>query len=325
MVAAKEMFATLFLLEPVGGQMFAPPPSIEPYAVGERWREYYAPAFDRLMFLIWVMALGIVVWRIVRNRLWRGDRPLEGEVATVVGAWALAPAFVLFAFYMRIPNMVSRYATDFYPAFAAMTLCVGMAVVGAVRRRSPSMVASAQLALVCAAALYISGWRGWATHLSAPIDRNAVMSRVDDIESRGAEPPRLVSKHLKCNEPRGPQPVTTHLDEWWSDCTFSSGMAFAMPHSRCVSFTFAPHGPTWGPADQESLDGFRANGDFDRMVACDAQRRVGERRQVIMCEPRPPRFLLDGLRLYTIGSLDEGLHPLDRLKLMQIDTASACR
>ncbi len=324
-IAAKEMYATLFLLEPVNSQVFGPPPSVQAYAVSERWREYYAPTYDRLIFWIWVAAFFFVCWSIVRKKLWRPDRPLDNEVATVIGAWALPPSFVLFAFYMRIPNLVTRYATDFYPAFAAMALCMGMVMVAAVRKRSPGMAGSMQLGLAGAVVLYNSGWQGWATHLSVPVDRKTILERIADIDSHGAQAPRSVPRHLKCHEPRGPQPMTTHLDEWWPDCSFSSGMVFAMPHSPCVSFTLAPHGPTWGPAEQESLDGFRLNGDFDHMKACGPPLVEGETRRLTMCEPRQPRFLLDGLRLYTVGSLDAELRPLDRLKLLQIDAASSCQ
>ena len=176
-VAAKEMFATLFLLQPVGSDICSPPPEMVPYVMKERFREYYAPTFDKVVFAIWVGALVIVCFRVVRGRLWRRDRDLDSEVLTIIGAWALPASLVLFEFYARIPNWVTRYATDFYPAFAAASLCVGMAIVDAVRRRSPRRVGSAHIALAAAVALYISGWRGWATHLSTPIDRKQLDSQ----------------------------------------------------------------------------------------------------------------------------------------------------
>src|SRR5262249_11513608 len=63
--AAKEMFAMLFMLDPVPTQimMGTPPPPMTKYTVGERWREYYAPTFDRVILAVWVAALVIVVWR----------------------------------------------------------------------------------------------------------------------------------------------------------------------------------------------------------------------------------------------------------------------
>src|SRR5580704_12859003 len=159
--AAKEMFATLFLLDPVPSKTMIPPPAVQPYVVGERWREYYAPTFDRFVFALWVTALVFVCWRIFRRRLWRRDRDLRGEVAAVIGAWSLAPAIVLFVFYARIGNMVTRYAADLYPAFAAASVCVGMAIVDIVRSRAPRNVASAQLAIACVVALYMATWEGW--------------------------------------------------------------------------------------------------------------------------------------------------------------------
>jgi hypothetical protein len=93
-----------------------------PYVVGERWREYYAPTFDRVVFALWLTALVVVCWRIFRGRLWRRDCSLRGEVSTLVGAWALPPSIVLFVFYARIGNMVTRYATSMRPTFIPHSL-----------------------------------------------------------------------------------------------------------------------------------------------------------------------------------------------------------
>jgi len=323
LTAAKEMFVTLFQLGPIASQTFGPTAELRPYALGERWREYYAPTFDMVIFALSIVALAIVGWRIVRHRLWRADRDLTGEVMTVVGAWGLPPAIVLFVFFSRIGNMVSRYATDLYPAFAATTLCVGLAVVDVVRRRAPAYTASAQLAIGGAVALYIAGWRGGIEHMSAPVDRKTIVARLAEIDAHSADMP-AVPDHFKCGEPRGKPPVHTHLSDWQGDCFFHSGMVFAMPHSRCVSFTFHAGGATWGPAEAQSLAGFRATGDFDSLVSCGAPRVEGDTRRVTMCEPRPPRFLLDGLRLYSIASLDANLEAIDRLKLLRIDSAPSC-
>jgi hypothetical protein len=325
LVAAKEMFATWFLLEPVPNQimMGVPPASVQPYIVGERWREYYAPTYDLVALGVWIAALAIVCWRIVRGRLWSPHRDLDDEITTVVGAWGVPTAALLFVFYARMPNTVTRYATDAYPAFAATFLCVGMALVNTVRKRRPSMTASAQVALAAAAALYIGGWRGWARHLSQPIDRNAVDAQLAEIDSHAQDTPEVPAS-FKCNEPRGRPPVHTHLEDWRPDCTFRSGMVFAMPHSPCVNFTFAPAGADWTPAEEESLAHFRARADFDPMVKC-AVSVQGSTRRVTMCDPHTPAFLLDGLRLYSVASLDENLTPIDRLRLMEIEAAPPCR
>ena len=322
--AAKEMFATLFLLDPVPSETMIPPPAVQPYVVGERWREYYAPTFDRFVFALWVTALVFVCWRIFRRRLWRRDRDLRGEVATVIGAWSLAPAIVLFVFYARIGNMVTRYAADLYPAFAAASVCVGMAIVDIVRSRTPRNVASAQLAIACVVALYMATWEGWPVHGSPPIDRKEVAARIAFIDAHSREPMPAVPDHFKCGEPRGRPPVTAHLEDWHGDCSFSSGMVFAMPHSPCVSFTFHPNGAVWSNADEQSLAGFRANADFDAMVRCGNPAVDGAVRRVTMCEPRTPRFLLGGLRLYGIATLDSTLEANDRLKLTAIDSATSC-
>jgi hypothetical protein len=322
-VAAKEMFATDFLLEPTPSHLSGPPASIKPYAVGERFREYYAPTFGRLVFAVWVAAVAIVCWRIVAQHLWRRDRLLGGEIITVIGVWALPPSIVLFAFYARIGNMVTRYASDLYPAFAAAFLCVGMAIVAGVRRRSPTLTGSAQLAIAAVLALYMSGWRGWATQLSHPTDRAGVLAQIDYVDSRVRQMPR-VPNHFRCGAPRGPSAVYDDFDDWHGDCSFSSGLVFAMPRSRCVSFTFRPGGAAWNEQDDQSLAAFRAVADSDRLVSCGPPKVEGDSRQLTVCESRPPAYLLDGLRLYAVASLDENLTPLDRLKLMRIDATSAC-
>jgi hypothetical protein len=321
--ALKETFATLFLLEPVSTQiMGAPPEALRPYALGERWREYYSPGFDLLTLGILAATLLIVGSGVVRHSLWRPTQPLEEDRAIILGAWALPPSLVLFFFYARVGTVVTRYLSDFYPAFAAAWLCVGMAIVDTVRKGVPGKGASAQIGIAAAAALYIAGWRGWVEGLSTPVDRNTVMQRVAAIEAHAAETPS-VPDHFRCGEPRT-RPLHTHLDDWHGDCTFSSGMVFEMPHSRCISFTFRPGGNGWTAPDVESLAAFRANADADRLVACGSPVANGDKRRLTLCDPHPPPYLLDGMRLYAVATLDEKLNPIDRLKLDQIDGVSAC-
>ena len=322
-VAAKEMFVTLFQLGPVRSQIFEPPAELQPFAVGERWREYYSPAFDMTIFWLSVVALAIVCWRVGTRRLWRRDCDLHDEAMTIVGAWGLPPAVVLFVFYSRLGNMVSRYAADLYPAFAATALCVGMTLVDVVRRRRPRWTASTQLGIAGAVALYIAGWRGGVEHLSSPVDRKTIVARLADIDAHSADMPK-VPDCFKCGEPRGTPPVHTHLSDWRGDCSFRSGMVFAMPQSRCVRFTFHPGAGPWGAPDDQSLAGFRATADFDSLVRCGPPVVEGDTRRLTMCDPHPPAFLLDGLRLYSIASLDANLDAMDRLKLMQIDPAASC-
>ncbi len=325
-VAAKEMFATMFLLDPISSQiMNAPPPAtVAPYAVGERYREYYAPTYNRLILALWVAALLLVVVRLVRGRLWRRDRPLEGELATIIGAWAVPPTLVLFVFYARVDNFVTRYASDLYPGFAAAALCVGMALVGAVRVRAPRWASSAQLAMACAVSLYITSWHGWTTHMSTPVDRETMLASVLDIERIGKSAPSSLPTHFECGAPRDPAPVHGQLSEWRSDCGFTSGMVFGMKDTPCVSFTFRPAGILWTSADEQSLAGFRATADADRLRACGKVSSSGADRSVTMCDPHPPRYVLDGMRIYAIATLDENLNPVDRLRLMRIESAPAC-
>ena len=96
-------------------------------------------------------------------------------------------------------------------------------------------------------------------------------------------------------------------------------MAFAMPQSHCVSFRFRTNGVPWGPLEIQSLTGFRATADYDTLSSCGAPLADGEDRIITMCDPHPPAFLLDGMRLDPIASLDQNLAPIDRLRLLRTD------
>jgi hypothetical protein len=324
--ALKEMFATLFLLDPIHTPTGVPPAAIGPFARGERWREYYSPGFDVPTFGVVVAAIFVVGWRGVRHRLWQSGRTLDDERAVILGAWALPPALVLFVFYARVGTIVTRYLTDLYPAFAAAWLCVGMVVVDAVRKRAPGRAAAAQVAIAAGAVFYLTA-RGfihssWVHGLSSPVDRKTVIERVTAIDERAAETP-VVPDQFQCKVARG-RPMHTQFDGWHDDCSFSSGMVWEMPHRPCVTFTFLPEADTWQPLDLESLAAFRANADSDRLVACGPPVADGDARRVTMCDPHPPPYLLDGMRLYAVSSLDEKLRPIDRLRLNAIDAVPSC-
>jgi hypothetical protein len=92
-----------------------------------------------------------------------------------------------------------------------------------------------------------------------------------------------------------------------------------------VTFTFASRGGgEWKESDQETLDAFRATGDFDNLKACGPPVADGGKRRLTMCESHRPEFLLDGLRLYSIAALDTGYSPVDRAKLDLIEAAPSC-
>ena len=321
---AKELYATLFRLEPFSGQnmMGTPPPAIARYATGERWREYYSPTYDSWVFAAWMISIVVVLWRLVRGRLWRGDSDLRGEVATIAGAWSLPPSIVLFVFYARVGNMVTRYIVDLYPAFVGALMCVAMAAVDEVRRRARDSTGAAQLAIASLAALYLAGWRGWTHNLSHPVDAKALDARLAEMDAHVLAPP-LVPGHIRCGDWRGPDPVRAQFMGWERDCSLHSAMLFAFPYSPCISFTFGPTGKTWGPAEEKSLASFRAHADFDALRTCSTQADQ-ETRRLTMCEPREPPFLLDGLRLYAVASLDDNFDTVDHMKLMSIDAVPSC-
>jgi hypothetical protein len=326
----KEQFAILFLLEPTPQDTSSLPASMQPYVTGHRYWQFYTPTFDRIVPIVWAVAVVIVCVRVVRGRLWRRDRVIDREEAkTVVGAWALLTVPVLFVFYARLEGMATRYADDMYPAFAAAGLCVGMAIVDFVRRRASARAPAMQLAITGAVALYMSSaeWQGWPVHLSRPWKRKALDARLADRDARAQQMPP-VPDHFVCGEPQsGPDPVYGHLDDWFSDCNFLSGLLFAMPYRPCVSFTVVPRSGNWDAAATEALDGFRAKADFDNLSSCGVTPIPGgNARKLTWCETRPPKFLLDGLRLYAIGTLDKHLNSIsDRLKLQRIDGAASCQ
>jgi hypothetical protein len=330
LTASKEMFATLFFLEPVATPIMtvAPtslPASVAPYAVGERWREYYSPAYDLWVFVAWVSTVAAVAWRIVRKRLWRRDRDLGGEVATVLGVWALPPSLALFVFYAKAANLVTRYLVDFYPAFAAVMVCVAMVVVDIVRERAPRAVALAHVAIAGVAVLYLSGRDGWPQHLSRPVTAAALEGRLAMIEAESAQQP-IPSGHVQSTDPRGSDPVFGHLGQWRYDGLFESGMLFAFPRSPCIAFALHPAANNgWGQQENEALAGLRVDADFDALRSCGAPTDEGESRRVTFCEPTSPPFVLDGMRLYVVASLDDKRRPIDRLRITRIDAAPACR
>jgi hypothetical protein len=252
------------------------------------------------------------------------DSELGGEVLTVLGAWALPPFIALFVFYARAGNIVTRYFTDMYPAVAAASLCVGMAIMNAVRRRAPSKTDSAQLAIAGGVGVYIVSVYGWPAHLSWPLDRNELLSCIAALDARSAAMPAYLPDHFKYDELRASPPLVTQLDSWAPDGSFRSALAFAMPHSRCVSFTFGGESGVWGTSDDEALGGFRANGDADALVSCGAPTVDADMRRVTLCDPHRPAYLLDGMRLYAIATLDPSLHPIDRLRLLRIDAVPSC-
>lgn len=324
--ASKEMFATLFLLDPVPSQvmMGAPPTAVAPYVRGERWREYYAPTFDRYIFLVWLASLVVAGAWLVRRKPWRVRVDRASDLPALIALWGALPAVVLFFFYARLGNMVTRYASDMFPAFAAAGLAVGMSVVAAVRTRAPSFTGSAELALTAVAALYFASWHGWVTHLSRPTDRAAFAGHIAEIEGHSVAVAN-VPDHFECGKPRGPAPIDGQLADWRGDCSYSSGVAFAMPHHPCVAFTFAPAGPSWTAPEEESLASVKATGDSDHLVRCGGPARPeGLTRTVTLCDPRPPPYLLDGMRLYSLATLDADLTPIDRLKLMRIEGVASC-
>ena len=288
LAAAKELFATLFLLDPVSSQTMDPGSSIKPYLVPlERWREFYSPTYDRMVLAAWILCAALVVGRCVRRKLWRKDAALDAT--TVAGAWALGASLVLFAFYSRVPNLVTRYAVDLYPAFAACGLCVGRAVVEAVELRAPSSAGSARLAIGAALALYVGGSStGWPEHMASPVDAKSVEATIAAIDAHATEKVPTVPDHIPCEGSRGPSPIHTHLEDWRGDCTFASGLNFAFPQTPCISFTFRSARGAWGSPEDESLEGLRATADFDTPVSCGRPAVEGEIRRVTLCEPHPP-------------------------------------
>jgi hypothetical protein len=156
------------------------------------------------------------------------------------------------------------------------------------------------------------------------VDRKAMLTSITNIDNGGKSAPKALPTHFKCGAPRDPAPIHGQLSEWRADCGFTSGMVFGMKDTPCVSFTFRPGSAAWSPADEKSLAGFRATADADRLVTCGKVSTDGVERTVTMCDPHPPHYVLDGMRVYAIATLDDKLSPIDRLKMMRIDPAPAC-
>jgi hypothetical protein len=321
----KETFATFFLLEPVSSQLLSPPPSLQPYVVGERYREYYAPTYDLWILAAFVATFAIVALRIKKGRLWEPGRKLDSERITLLGSWAIPPVVALAVFYSGIGNLVSRYATDLFPALVAAVACSGMAIADALRRRAPRFTTAGELLLCGLAGIYGAGWRGWVTGLSHPCEAKDALRLVSNTEaaSRRIPPP---ATRFDSNERHDGSIVVTQLSDWQPDGRFASGFVFAMPHSPCVELTLRSASGQWNAQEEEALQGIRLNADFDSLERCGPAKPVDDARVLVMCEPRRPRFLLDGLRLHSLASLDGQLRPIqDRLRLLRIDSVPSCR
>lgn len=320
--AAKEMFAMLFLLPPIPADVTDIPASVLKYLNAERWREYYTPTFDLLVFVVAVVCTLLVVSRVLRARLWRSARTLEADTPTLIGLWGIVPVVVLFVFYARIGNSVTRYAVDMVPGFVAMAICVGMTVVGAARSLSPVSGIAVQVAVTVLAVWYTATQgRGWTEHLSYPVDRTTIVDRVAAIDKASVYADGIPT-HFQAAGIRGPQLFESEFREWDADGSFPSGMVFAMPRSRCVALSFYPPAGQfeWTDAD---LSGVRATADSDALVRCGPPLAQGLARVVTLCEPHAPAYLLDGLRLYSVAALDEDLEP-EPLRLTRIDAVPRC-
>src|SRR5262249_54275661 len=160
-------------------------------------------------------------------RMWRSDGKLDSERITLVGVWAIPPVVGLFLFYCGMGNLVTRYATDLFPGFVAAILCVGMALVDAVRRRAPRLTSAVELLLCGAAALYAAGWRGWVTKISHPCEQKNALRIVTTTEAASHTVPPPPS-HFESAQPHDTTILGAHqLADWHSDGRFASGFLFA--------------------------------------------------------------------------------------------------
>jgi hypothetical protein len=318
-IAAKEMFASLFLLKPVGLDLEVPPPAVLPYAVGDRWREYYTPTFDLSILTVTVVAMVYAIARVVGGKLWQRDRALDDEAPALLAVWGLGPLVALFVFYTRIGNFCTRYAVDMVPALSAAYLCAGSAAIGAARAHTVRTALVTQ-ALIAVALVKQAPtlWRGWPEHLSSPVDRATLVDRIALIDAASVVAPDVPS-HYEAAEYRTAGPIRSQLQEWRRDGVFGPGMAFAIPWTPCLAFTFLPNRQAFG----EEVKGVRVTADADSMVSCGSPVASGRALTVTMCEPQSPRHLLDGLRLYSVAVLNDDLTPRWP-RLIRIDAVPAC-
>jgi hypothetical protein len=208
------------------------------------------------------------------------------------------------------------------PAVAAAFLCVGIAAIGAARSHAQRTALVAQPLIAVALVIYsATQWRGWPEHLSDPIDRATLVERIAELDAASVVTPHVPS-HYEPSEYREHGPIRSQLQEWRGDGLFAPGMAFAMPWTPCVAFTFLPAPPPY-EQDGDPTKGFRVTADADSMLRCGNVRASGSARTVTMCEPHPPRHLLDGLRLYSVAVLNDDLTPRWP-RLIRIDAVPAC-
>jgi len=122
--AARELFGALFLVnhlkgsDPYHSELFAG------QSQNVRWRDFYFLTFDWSCALFVLAGWIVGLWpafRMVLIHFAKADKSKSTGILTesvMMGLWSLASTTLLWAFYLRVPCISSRYMMDFAPAFA---------------------------------------------------------------------------------------------------------------------------------------------------------------------------------------------------------------
>lgn len=121
--ATKETFGALFFVKEFDGNERYRPRIFPFQSATLRWREFYFSTFDLSYLLIvllgWVSGASSLV-KVWQNRCEsnRDDQNLLA-LSSVFGVWSVVSFIPLFAFYLKVPVISSRYMCDFMPSFSS--------------------------------------------------------------------------------------------------------------------------------------------------------------------------------------------------------------
>ncbi|HEY5923854.1 MAG TPA: hypothetical protein VIV11_19375 [Kofleriaceae bacterium] len=180
---AHDLFGFLFLSGdvPFANSSYAPRNWFPGQIAATRWREYYFSVYD-LTFLVLVASAWVgCLYSAARRRRGTTEPIVVAPVtppATLLGLWSFAAAVPLFLFYLRLPNLSSRYLLDFGPAFAVAIWLLARQLGALLRaRKKPAVLVTLALAAwwgyqtTSAHIWFPVAERGW----SLPVTRDAVL------------------------------------------------------------------------------------------------------------------------------------------------------
>jgi hypothetical protein len=197
-----------------------------------RWREYYFTTFT------WGYAPIVLIGLVLGALAWRRRRP--GPERWLL-AWAILGGAPLFAFYLRMPSMTSRYQLDLAPAFVALLLIAWRAFA----RRARAGVAIGVLAAAWIASVALA--RTAQPRSADPVARTDAAAATYEV-SRATAQARALPVAYDLADPWAP--ADTVNVEAFDRCFDEAGTAIdpdspPLGGERCAHGELQPDGQQW--------------------------------------------------------------------------------